>query len=469
MNLIENLSELRRCSSDIFQAALDAADPHSAVINTLNSIELKSYRRVFIAGAGKAGASMAMAAESFFKNDNESIPIEGMVVVPYGYDLKLQKIKCFEASHPIPDKSGYHFTCMLIEELKTLKSEDLLIFLLSGGASSLLCAPSPGISLDDLKILNKYLLESGADIQEINTVRKEVSDVKGGKLLKYTNSSVITMIISDVPGNNPEYIGSGPTVPTPPQADSAISVINKYSLNEKLPESIMNHLKIGWKRKSEYTVSTSNIHRKVENIIISNNSKSCKAALNRALSFGLQAEVFSSEITGSVDSAVKLHMDHIQEMLPRLSHEETLCIISGGETTVNLSLNSNEKCLREPEFISYNHIVSEKGFAGGRNMEFTLSLLLALEESIAASDLSYNFSILSAGTDGRDGPTDAAGAFADSNTLNRSEASGLDPGIFLRNHDSYHFFKELNDLLITGPTLTNVMDIRIILVQIYNS
>jgi len=318
-------------------------------------------------------------------------------------------------------------------------SNDLVLFLLSGGGSALLPLPVEGISLKEKQELTQLLLDCGADIKEINTVRKHISQLKGGWLARWAYpSTVITLILSDVVGNPLEMIASGPMVPDPSTFEEAWQVIEKYDLSEKVPPSIKNHLLQGKEKRVEETPKPGEeIFERVFNLIIGSNILALQGAEKEAQKFGFHSLILSSSIIGDTREVARFHGAIAREVVST-DHPipKPACILSGGETTVTLHGNG----------------------LGGRNQEFCLAGSFEIEglEKVV---------LLSGGTDGTDGPTDAAGAISDHTTLQRARAMGLDPKAYLRNNDSYHFFKQLGDLLITGPTRTNVMDVRIILID----
>ncbi len=399
-----------------------------------NRLDLDSFKRVFLAGAGKASASMVRAVEEIF-GDRLTM---GIITTKYGHTLPLRLTETIEAGHPIPDRSGINGTKKIQGLLKACGEDDLVIFLLSGGGSSLLPLPQDRISLEEERKTTQLLLDSGADIKEINTIRKHISQVKGGWLARWAYpSTVLAFILSDVVGDPLEVIGSGPTVPDSSTFEDALEVLRKYDLLGKIPPSIRDYLYSGKEERVEETPKSGDpAFNKVTNILIGSNLVALKAARIEALRRGFNTLILSSSIVGETREAARFHASIAKELVSSGNPvQKPACIISGGETTVT---------------------VRGTGI-GGRNQEFALAGAIeigGLEKVI----------LLSGGTDGTDGPTDAAGAIADHTTTVRAALKGLDPKRHLENNDAYPFFKSLGDLLMTGPTYTNVMDVRILLV-----
>ena len=396
-----------------------------------SSYRLESYRRIFVTGAGKASARMALALEKILKERISS----GIVITKKGYGIPLNKIELREGGHPLPDRDGLEATQKIKKLLSKTTRGDLIILLLSGGGSSLLISPVPGINLKDNIKLTDQLLKCGADIKEINALRKHISSVKGGRLAQMAQpSTVLTLILSDVIGDRIDSIASGPTAPDRTTFSDCMKIIRKYDLEDKIPAAICRHLKNGSNGKVKETPKPGNpVFKRVRNVIIGSNRMALQAAKEKAEDLGYNTLVLSRPVAGDTTKAA---MNHI-ELIRRIKHagrpvRPPACLISGGETTVK---------------------IKGKGW-GGRNQEFTLVVaggITGMENTV----------FLSAGTDGTDGPTDAAGAICDGDTINRAFKKGLDPNLFLNENDSYHFFENLKDLIVTGPTYTNVMDIHI--------
>ncbi len=446
-----SLEEMKGMAKQIFSKAVSAVDPGRKLKETVrveqNRLLIKSgeraeiafplngFKNILVAGAGKASASMALAMEEIL---GDGIT-RGIIVTKYGHTLPLKKVAIIEAGHPIPDQNGFEGAKKIQNLLKGAGPEDLVIFLLSGGGSALLPLPVEGITLEEKQQVTQLLLECGADIGEINTIRKHISQMKGGWLARWAYpSTVIGFILSDVVGDPLDVIGSGPTVPDPSTYDDAWAILKKFDLIPKIAPSIQKHLTLGREGTVQETPKPGEpVFEKVHNLIIGSNLLALRAGEREASSLGLHTIILSSSIVGDTREAAQFHAAIAKEVLSS-AHPlpRPACIISGGETTV---------------------MIKGKGL-GGRNLEFTLAAALEIQglEKIV---------VLSGGTDGTDGPTDAAGAIADHTTVKRGRAMGLDPKAYLENNDSYSFFQKLGDLLITGPTQTNVMDVRIFLVD----
>jgi hydroxypyruvate reductase len=396
--------------------------------------DLGDLRNVFVIGAGKAACPMAAVLEEILSDRLTG----GLVNVKYGHLAPLQKIRAQEAGHPIPDDAGLLGAKQILDLLAKAGQEDLVICVLSGGGSALLPMPCPGISLEEKQATTKLLLACGANINEMNAVRKHISQLKGGQLARVAYpATLISLILSDVIGDPLDVIASGPTVPDSSTFHEVKLIFDKYSLHEKLPLSVKKHIEKGVAGDTPETPKPNDpIFSKTQNVIVASNQQAIAAAKVEAEKRGYRALVLSSFIEGETREVARVHAAIAKEI--RMSGNPLAapaCVISGGETTVTL----------------------RGAGLGGRNQEFVLA---------AAIDMSglANAVILSAGTDGTDGPTDAAGAIADGRTIQRAEVLGLTPQTFLVDNDSYHFFEKLDDLLITGPTNTNVMDLRLLLV-----
>jgi len=436
---------LRKHASGIFYAGLSAVEPEAAVKRFCRrrnnylvigglKYNLDKFDNIFVIGAGKACAPMSSAIEDLL---GERIT-EGMVNVKYGHVASLKHVKLVEAGHPVPDENGRDGASKILNLAKKAGKDDLVICLISGGGSALLPFPAPGLTLRDKQNTIKELISCGATIHEINTIRKHTSLVKGGGLAKAVfPATLVTLILSDVVGDDLDVIASGPTVFDSSTYKDCIGIIKKYGLNRKLPGKVVKYLTGGAEGKiSETPKAGEMIFEKTRNYIVGSNIESIKSAKKKAESLKYNTIVLSSMIEGDTKEAALFHCAIAKEIVKTgLPVPKPACIISGGETTVN---------------------VTGKGL-GGRNQEFALAAAL----EIAGLE---NTVVLSVGTDGTDGPTDAAGAFADSTTLRRASVIGIDPLQYLSDNDSYNFFRKLGDLFITGPTNTNVMDLRIILV-----
>jgi hydroxypyruvate reductase len=438
--------DLKKEARQIFEAGLRAVDPNEAVKrfltlegNTLllgeQELDLEDFEGIWAIGAGKASAAMAQAVEEVL-GDRVS---GGLVIVKYDHLAPLKKIRLVEAGHPTPDENGWRATQQLAEMAEKLDQKDLVLFLLSGGGSALMPMPVAGITLAEKMATTDLLLKSGASIQEMNTIRKHLSQVKGGQLTRLAHPAIlISLILSDVVGDPLDVIASGPTVGDPTEFQDCLEVVKRYGLEEKLPGSVKSHLKAGLVREvSETPKPDDPIFSQTYTVLVGTNVQALKAAAIEAEKLGYSSLILSSMIEGDTTEAARFHTAIVREIVSS-GHplEPPACLISGGETTV---------------------VVRGKG-KGGRNQHFALEAALQLEglEGVC---------LLSGGTDGTDGPTDAAGAVVDGDTVARGLAKGLNPRAFLEENDSYHFFQHLDDLLITGPTNTNVMDLRVILVK----
>jgi len=436
-------NDLKDTCLAIFRAGLDAVDPREAVEGFLRlsendlwvgerSYHLKDFKRIVVVGAGKACAPMAQAVEALLGERLEG----GLVIVKYGYTAHLKKIKVVEGSHPIPDEAGQRGAGELLEMVKGLGETDLVFCLISGGGSALLPVPVEGVGLAEKQETTKVLLASGAAIHEINAIRKHLSRIKGGWLAKAAApATMITLVLSDVIGDDLDAIASGPTVGDRSTFADCMRVIEKYHLETEIPRAVWDHLQKGAAGKAQETPKPDDpVFRKGFNLIVGSNMRCLEAAARKAQEMGFQALILSSLVEGETREVAKVHGAILKEII-RTGRPlaPPACVISGGETTVT---------------------IHGKG-KGGRNQEFTLACGMEIAGWEGAA-------VFSAGTDGTDGPTDAAGAFADWHMVERARDMDLDPGTALQENDAYPFFERLGDLIITGPTNTNVMDIRIL-------
>lgn len=439
------LKQMRKHATSIFDAALRAVDPEEAILHHLkrngNSLEigeralnLNHYDRILVVGAGKADAPMARALEAILP---ERIT-DGVIVVKEGHGLPLAHIQIREAGHPVPDQRGIEGTEEVLSLLTDAREDDLVICLISGGGSALLVAPVPGVSLEDKQEVTRLLLACGATIHEINTVRKHLSRAKGGGLAHLAHpATMVSLILSDVVGDNLDVIGSGPTIPDSSTFRQAKQVLKAHGIWDQAPESVRQHIESGVNGSIAETPKPGDIaFQKDAWELVGTNLQALMAASEEAEKAGYRPLILSARVEGETREVAKVHMAIAKEVaLSGHPVSPPACILSGGETTVTLQ---------------------GKG-KGGRNQEFVLASAIALESE-------RRIVVLSGGTDGTDGPTDAAGAIADGTTLTRASNKGLDSVDHLNRNDAYPFFQDLGDLLITGPTRTNVMDVRIILV-----
>jgi glycerate 2-kinase len=413
-------ASLRRQALQIFRAALQAADPYQAVLRHLR-LRPKAYQNIFVIGAGKASAQMARTVERMLGARITA----GEINVKDGHGAKLRRIKINECGHPIPDQRGVAGARRIAQIASQAGPDDLVICLISGGASALLPLPAPSITLAQKQKITRSLLACGASIHEINCVRKHISAIKGGQLARLAYpSTLLTLILSDVVGDDLDVIGSGPTVPDSSTIADARAILSKYGIPNTL------HLE-------ETPKPDDKVFQKTSNVIVGSNALAVDAAAIEADRLGFNTLVLSTTVVGEAREVAHVHAAIARELqVAGRPVKVPACVISGGETTVT---------------------IRGKGL-GGRNQE------LALAAAIDIAGLG-DIVILSAGTDGTDGPTDAAGAIADGATLARAQALGLDASAYLTNNDSYHFFQATGDLIKTGPTGTNVADIQLILVR----
>lgn len=441
------LKVLHSDAKKIMAAGLKAVDPERAVRrhvrrrgNVLHAgertFDLDSVRNVWVLGAGKAAASMGRSLERVLGSRLSG----GFLVTKYGHGLPTKRLDSMEAGHPLPDENSVAAGKRFESMAGRTAPGDLVFCLLSGGASSLLVSPADGISLEDKVACTRELMAAGASIRDLNAVRKHLSVLKGGgaaRLLKGT--SLVSLALSDVVGDDSETIASGPTVPDESTFSDCMEVIRRFGLSRKIPAAVLNRFRKGAAGLVAETPGRGDpLFRGSEYIVVGNIAAACTAAANAARRMGYHSIVLASGLEGDTGATAAFHMSIMEEivLLNRPSRRPA-CIISGGETTVR---------------------VTGRG-KGGRNQEFVLHCVRRLA-SMGASCL-----IASLGTDGTDGPTDAAGAVADNSTLTRSLKYGPS---FLRecieNNNSHEFFRRLEGLIITGPTRTNVMDLRIMLV-----
>ncbi len=435
----------------IFEAAVGAVAPdralrrHVAISgNTLTAdgrgYDLSRVERVFVLGAGKGAAPMAAALEDLLGKRIHA----GLVVVKYDHGLPLKHIRLAEAAHPVPDEAGVEAAREILNMAQSATERDLVICLFTGGASALTPAPAPGVSLDDLQRTTQSLLKCGADITELNAMRKHLSLFGGGQLARAASPApVLALIVSDVVGDPLDVIASGPTAPDPSTFADCRKIVEKYGLAEKLPESVAARLEDGLAGRVPETPKPGDpLFAQVQNVLAANNRQALEAAAQAAIGLGFEARILTDSLTGEARvralDLVKAARDCAGAMRPGQS---PVCLLAGGETTVTV----------------------RGAGTGGRNQEMALAAALALEDRGGKKN-DNTIAMLFAGTDGSDGPTDAAGGFATSETAARARAAGLDPVARLADNDSYMCLKACNDLLITGPTRTNVMDLAVLLV-----
>ena len=440
-----NIAKMREHAMQIFEAGLQAVDPVDAIKRHTRKdkdrlfigdrqFNLNDYDRILVVGAGKAVASMAKAMEDLL-GDRIS---DGVIVVKDAHGLPLNKIKVREASHPVPDERGVKGTEKILSLVEKAGERDLIICLISGGGSALLIAPVSDISLEDKQKATELLLDSGATIHEFNTVRKHLSRAKGGRLAQMAYpATVSSLILSDVVGDDLDVIASGPTVPDSSTFQDADRILHDYGIWDQLASSVRLHIEKGSSGQIKDTPKSDNpVFKHCFQTLVGTNLQALEAAAKSAEGLGYRSFILSSKVEGEAREAAKFFTAIAKEVLDSENPIKLpACVLCGGETTVTIQGDGR----------------------GGRNQEFALAAALAI-------DGLDNVVVLSGGTDGTDGPTDAAGAIADGATLKRARENGLDPKDFLLRNDSYRFFQKLDDLLMTGPTRTNVMDIYLLLV-----
>jgi glycerate 2-kinase len=418
----------------LFRAAVDSVDPYKSVLRHAGRVRSAyadgGFRRLLVVALGKAAYLMSKAAEEALGDILHS----GVAITKYGHVPPgggLDKVRLFEAGHPVPDENGLRAAKEAMDLARAADRGTLTLCLMSGGGSALLVSPAEGITLAEKQAITDMLLRAGADIGQLNTVRKHLSRVKGGRFAELAYpSKVISLILSDVLGDRLDVIASGPTAPDGTTYGEALAVVDRYGLSGKAPRAVIQCLRRGAEGGlAETPKAGSPALQGVENIIIGANRVALEAAKDEARRAGLDAGIITAALQGEAREAGRW-LAREARSLPAGRR----LLISGGETTVTV----------------------RGAGTGGRNTE------LALAFAIEAEGLG-GVTLLSAGTDGNDGPTDAAGAFADGSTVRRARARGLEATEYLENNDSYSFFKAAGGLFVTGPTGTNVMDVQMVL------
>jgi glycerate 2-kinase len=425
----------------VLAAALAAADPAAAIRRVMRrdrdtlwidgtAYDLRRHRRTIVIGGGKAGAPMAAAAEEVL---GERITA-GVINVKYGYTADTRLIGLREAGHPVPDAAGVEGVREMVGLLRGLTVDDLVLCLISGGGSALMTLPVPGVSLDDMQQLTARLLRSGAPIQDMNAVRKHLSQIKGGQLAQLAHpAAVVSLILSDVVGSPLDVIASGPTVPDTTTFADAQAVIDRYGIAGEVPESIQAYLRRG---VAGEVADTPKELSNARNVIIADNAQAAQAAVRRAEELGFHALLLSTYVEGEAREVARVLAALAKEIAAtgRPLHRPA-CLILGGETTVTVTGSGK----------------------GGRNQELALTAALAIQGLDGVM-------IASLGTDGSDGPTDAAGGLVDGDTVARGERLGLSAQAALDDNDAYPYLSAVGDLMITGPTNTNVNDLMAVFV-----
>ena len=443
--MVNRVTGLRGVAEAAFNDALLAADPEEAVhrhfrlrdgVLRVGDVDyfLAQFQRIFLIGAGKASVRMAAAVERILGRRIEA----GLVITRRGQGGRLRDVLVREAGHPLPDQDGVRAAEEMIELVEPLSDHDLVVCVLSGGGSALLTAPVDGVGVTDLQRLTKRMLGSGMTIHEINTVRKHLSRVNGGRLAERIHpATCITLILSDVVGDNLEVVASGPTAPDPTTFAAAVAALPRRGLWDQAPESVRATLSAGAAGQlPESPKPGADIFKRMHHQIVGSNRLSLIACEQKAHRMGMNTMLLSSSVAGESREIAHFYAALAREV--RASHQPIkppCCLIAGGETTVTL----------------------RGGGTGGRCQELALAVALELAELPGTV-------FLAAGTDGVDGMTDAAGAFADSDTMERARSKGLDPARYLLENDSNGFFRAMGDLVTTGPTGTNVMDIHLLLI-----
>ena len=435
---------LRQDAREIFTAALTAADAAKAVSRHLkvagDAIDiagrlysLRSYKRLFVIGAGKGSALMCRALVELIGDWLYG----GTIIAKYGYSVAIKKITIIEAGHPIPDENGLRATERIVRLLRQTTSDDLVINLISGGGSALLCSPADGISFHEKQEITRRLLSCGAPIGEINAIRKHISKVKGGRLARLAHpSTLISLILSDVVGDSISDIASGPTAPDPSTFSQCQVILDSYKLRTE-NVSIARFIDKGSAGEIEETPKPGDpIFNNVMNVVVGSNRLAVIAAKEQAERLGYSVKVIDKLAEGEATELAVAHAAIVKKIYHSGTVRRPACVISGGEATVTLRGDG----------------------LGGRNQEFALATALEIDglDGVVA---------LIGGTDGSDGPTEAAGGIVDGGTVRRGETKGLDARGFLSRNDSYHYLKATDDLLLTGPTFTNVMDLRLFIID----
>jgi glycerate-2-kinase len=438
---------LKEAADHILFSAINAVKPDQLIRQKIKlqgdilkvedqQFNLSKYHRIYIIGAGKASAVMAREMEEML---GEKL-FYGVVSVKYGHGKVCRKLRILEAGHPVLDENGIQATAQILQIANDANEDDLVLCLLSGGGSALLEKPPADISLADLQKVFSLLLGCGANIEEMNVVRRHFSMIKGGRLARAISpATCINLILSDVIGDPLESIASGPTAPDPSTFQDAWNIIKKYKLGDALPQSVREYLEKGLQFKIPDTLKQGDaVFKKVHNFILGNNLGALRAAQETAEDLGFNSLIVSSRIQGEAREVAKVAAAVAQEIIDRnIPVNRPACVLMGGETTV---------------------ILRGQG-KGGRNQEFALSALIAMQH------VKGQYLIASCGTDGTDGPTDAAGGMVYPEIWKRVREAGLSPDGFLANNDAYPFLDQTGGLIKTGPTGTNVMDIILILIN----
>ncbi len=434
----------RKAALEIFLASVESVKPDNLINRFMQlnknilqidetTFDLSVIKNIYVVGAGKASSIMAKAVESVLGSRITS----GQIVTKYGHGVPLRFIGLTEAGHPVPDENGLNGTARIMSIVDRAGEGDLVICLISGGGSALLTDVPEGCTLEEMKTLNDILLKCGANINEINCIRKHVSGVKGGQLSKAAYPArVISLILSDVIGDPLDVIASGPTAADPSTYSEAMSIVNKYKIENDLPDKILQILYEGFENKLAETLKeTDRVFLNTINKIIGNNRLALQAASVKAEELGYETQILTDKISGDVSEVASFILSTVTSTKLEKPGRK-LCLLMGGEPTLKVTGSGR----------------------GGRNQHLALVIADLMKGQQGTT-------ILCCGTDGTDGPTDAAGAVVDSFTSLNASRLNLDIEQYIRNFDSYDFFKQEGGLIITGPTQTNVMDLMVILVE----
>ncbi|MFO7980871.1 MAG: glycerate kinase [Candidatus Aminicenantes bacterium] len=442
--------DLLSCGQNIYSAALDAVSPEKLMKDKVlvrkeqlsilgKRFDLTHFENIYVVAFGKSGPQFA---ENMLRIMGKKIK-GGIFVGQKEKQDNLPPLIYMKASHPLPDSNSVQTAKKILFLAEELKEKDLLIALISGGGSSHVCLPSRGVRLSEKRKVIQSLLQAGADIKELNTVRKHLSLIKGGRLSRAAfPATVISLIISDVIGNDLEAIASGPTYWDSSTFQDSINILKKYHLWEYSPEPVKKVLKKGVQKKLRESVKKGDpLLRKTYNFILGDNKDALEAAAKKASQLGFKVSILSSSEKGEARERAKHYISLLLGTIEQVKQNpEPICWLSGGELTVTVKGSGK----------------------GGRNQEFVLAFINEARQRGIKLD---GWIIISLGTDGIDGPTDAAGAWGSEKTLKKIEKLSMDPEKFLARNDSYHFFKQVHGLIKTGPTQTNVMDLRILIVE----
>ncbi|WP_059410479.1 glycerate kinase type-2 family protein [Cupriavidus basilensis] len=433
-------ADARALLLDTFQAAVAAADPLRIVADHLP--QPQPGGRTLVVGAGKAAASMALAVEQAYARLDPGHVIEGLVVTRYAHGLPTAHVRVIEAGHPVPDEAGERAAAEILARVAALGPDDRLIVLVSGGGSSLLSLPAEGIAMADLKATTQELLRCGAPITEMNIVRKHLSRIQGGRLAQASRAPVTTLIVSDVAGDDPSAIASGPTVPDPSTYGDALDILRRHGAT--VPPAVRAYLERGARGEVAETPKPGDaLFARVDNRVIATAHGSLTAAAEVFRARGIQPVVLGDTVTGEAQEVARVYAALVREIRAyNAPFAAPVALISGGECTVTLPAGGGAAGTKP---------------RGGRCAEFLLSLALELDGAAGVY-------AIAADTDGIDGSEDNAGALLDPSTAARAQAAGAPARARLDAHDAWGFFDAAGDLVITGPTRTNVNDYRAILI-----